>query len=84
MTNCIPLKRSWKIVFNDSFFKTLVEKILIKKPKTWHVKGQKLLSIRIIEIIYTKQNWRVIIKQKYTVTIVVNIEVIVVFVINWQ
>ena len=40
---------------------------------------KNLLSLRKFEKILTKQNWKVIVKEKNTVTMMVNIEFIVIF-----
>ena len=55
----------------------LTETITIENLKLtleWNVKGQNLLSIGLFAIILPKEKWIVIIKEKYTVTMMVNID----------
>ena len=44
----------------------------LKLTLEWNVKGQNLLSIRLIEKILPIEKWIVIIRKKYTVTMTVN------------
>ena len=62
MTYYIPLKRSWKILFNDYIFENINSNYYHQKPETWHITMKKFPTA-ITHHIPLKMSWKMLFKE---------------------